>query len=56
MQDEISSDKGLKTGSLSTLTSLFVLQHAREKFGWTPEKAGLSEAQAAQAASTFGKV
>lgn len=43
-------------GTLSSLTSLFVLQHAKEKYGWTPSSAGISESKAAAAAATFGKV
>jgi EF-hand domain pair len=54
VQDEISTG-GFSVGTLSTLTSLFVLLHAKEQYGWTPESTGMSEAEASLAAATFGK-
>ena len=56
LQDEIASENGLKVGTLSSLTAIFVLQHAQEKYSWTPEQAGISQGQAAEAAAAFGKV
>lgn len=54
VQDEMEAGS-FKVGTLSSLTSLFVLQHAKEKYGWTPAGAGISESKAAEAAATFGK-
>ena len=54
LQDEI-ADGPLDLGTLDTLTAYFVLQNAESEYGWTPEKAGLSQDQANEAAAAFSK-
>ena len=49
------ADGPVELGTLDTLTSFFVLQNAEKQYGWTPEKAGLTQDQANDAAATFSK-
>jgi hypothetical protein len=41
--------------TLGNLNSYFVLQHAEKQYGWTPEKAGISNDQATAAAALFAR-
>jgi hypothetical protein len=54
VQNEIASGD-FKVDTLSNLTSLFVLQHAKTEHGWTPASAGMSDKDAMATAAAFGK-